>query len=293
MNDMSAKTSSFRVFRGSFAEAWTLLQLFDTTSSKNIPDKKIFYLNTLYSVLIQIEYQPETRTPMFHSLIDFIHGAKNICSLETVFLTLLNHSQALNHESQNSLFQRGLKTWKKFAKSTQPVKDASLVAFYNVISKRMFTYSASTATELRNDHIDLSSSQDIGTLLEDNAEYIADQPFSPNAAENGMNFRRADGLRIIPALIIGGILLYALLHSDTARKIGVPEEQLADVAAIPIVIGSLRDDENLVEMVDKLKELDSTVTDLAEEKEIKGTSLVTDKEGHVNLMDEGASSSVK
>jgi hypothetical protein len=101
---MSTKTSAMRVFHGSYAEAWTLLQLFDTTSSQNIPDQKTFYLNNLYNILIQIEYEPQIRNSMFQSLIDFGYGAKNLSSLETVFLTLLNHACTQKHGSQNGLF---------------------------------------------------------------------------------------------------------------------------------------------------------------------------------------------
>ncbi|KFZ01830.1 hypothetical protein V500_00598 [Pseudogymnoascus sp. VKM F-4518 (FW-2643)] len=146
---MANNVKQLRLYYGPLDLIWNLLQIYYARhvddSSKAYTVKHVFFCNSLFTVLAQVEGFPEGRKVLLQSLISYIHRKKIADGLESILLTLIYSSFV---DEDVDLSASATKVWVKFA-AKATVSGAGPLVFYNVSTKRLSFFSTKTAAELR------------------------------------------------------------------------------------------------------------------------------------------------
>jgi hypothetical protein len=147
-----------RIYYADFQTIWSWMQRVyakdASDSAARTNARRALFRNDQISVLAQIHAKPESRMPMFLSLVAQAEATRKFDGLESIFLTLLH---AANESDQREVFDRALTAWKRFG--AQPtVAGAGQVLFYDVTARRLVHLSRDASASLR------TSGRNIGLL---------------------------------------------------------------------------------------------------------------------------------
>ncbi|KAK5202718.1 hypothetical protein LTR47_011288 [Exophiala xenobiotica] len=164
-----------KVYTSSPEVAWQWLQwLYEREVGVNVGVytlQRIFFTNSLMTVLSAIEAAPNVRDELLTSLLSHIGTTKKADGLESVLLTLLHSANVCGN---TKLAEAGTKVWLDFA--TKPtVSGTGPLLFYNVVSKQLYFFAARRAF----DFLAESNIQDLERAIPDLERQALDALINP------------------------------------------------------------------------------------------------------------------
>jgi len=161
-----------------FAQTWSYFQGVYTKQAEDTTNllvtRRSFFRNGMLTIIAQVDHQPETRTPMLASLMDYVDLAGSCDGLEFLYLTLLN---AANLDNDAAAFANALAVWQATAAGGPTVSGAGPMGFYDLTSRKMAIFNETEAAAVRNSS-GLAFGTDIATHLLQHADVTIDDPYT-------------------------------------------------------------------------------------------------------------------